>query len=43
MQRFLEVYWVIYFQAYLAAVGLTVWGWRAGTLTGVCAPIYAGT
>ena len=25
MQRFLEVYWVIYFQAYLAAVGLLLW------------------
>ena len=25
MQRFLEVYWVIYFQAYLAAVALLLW------------------
>ncbi len=25
MARFLEVYWVIYFQAYLAAVGLLLW------------------
>ena len=33
MQRFLEVYWVIYFQAYLAAVALLLWHYW-GDLTG---------
>ncbi len=33
MQRFLEVYWVIYFQAYLAAVALLLWLYW-GDLTG---------
>ena len=33
MRRFLEVYWVIYFQAYLAAVALLLWLYW-GDLTG---------
>ena len=33
MQRFLEVYWVIYIQAYLAAVALLLWHYW-GDLTG---------
>ena len=33
MRRFLEVYWVIYFQAYLVAVALLLWLYW-GDLTG---------